>query len=177
MAARASAHAELQARVPIVDTTSAIISVQLRGDAAELARPSDQPASASRVSTKSRAWVGDERVKENLVPRVPFEMESAHHGETGRLTLVGELDIATVPRVEAAVEAILRAGTPRLTVDLSRLGFIDSSGLRLFIVLQQRASAEGWKLALVRPEAQALKVFRVSGVEDHLPFVEDASAA
>jgi anti-sigma B factor antagonist len=111
------------------------------------------------------------------VPTAPFEMESAHDGETGRLTLFGELDIATVPRVEAAVDALLQDGVKRLTIDLARLGFVDSSGLRLFIVLDQRAGAERWALALVRPEPQALKVFRISGVEDNLPFVEGASAA
>jgi anti-sigma B factor antagonist len=111
------------------------------------------------------------------VPQAPFEMESAHDGETGRLTLFGELDIATVPRVEEAAGALLEHDLKRLTIDLSRLGFIDSSGLRLFIVLDQRAGAEGWELALVRPEPQALKVFRISGVEDTLPFVEDVSAA
>jgi anti-sigma B factor antagonist len=110
------------------------------------------------------------------VPRAPFEIESAHDGQTGRLTLLGELDIATVPRVEEAVDAILQGGTQRLTVDLGGLGFVDSSGLRLFIVLQQRSGAEGWELALTRPQPQALKVFRLSGVEEDLPFVEDASA-
>jgi anti-anti-sigma factor len=111
------------------------------------------------------------------VPRAPFEMESAHDGQTGRLTLLGELDIATVPLVEEAVDAVLQGGTRRLIIDLSGLGFVDSSGLRLFIVLHQRAGAEGWTLALTRPEPQALKVFRLSGVEEDLPFVEDASAA
>jgi anti-anti-sigma factor len=111
------------------------------------------------------------------VPQAPFEMESAHDGKTGRLTLLGELDIATVPLVEEAVDAILQGGTQRLMVDLSGLGFVDSSGLRLFIVLHQRAGAEGWALSLTKPEPQALKVFRLSGVEDDLPFVEDASAA
>lgn len=111
------------------------------------------------------------------MPQAPFEMESAHDGDTGRLTLLGELDIATAPRVEEAVDVLLREDLRRLTIDLSRLGFVDSSGMRLFIVLDQRASAEGWELALVRPEPQALKVFRLSGVEDALPFIEDVSAA
>ena len=44
------------------------------------------------------------------MPEVPFEMESAHDAQTGRLALVGELDIATVPRVEEAVDVILGAG-------------------------------------------------------------------
>jgi anti-sigma B factor antagonist len=130
----------------------------------------------ARKRGRARKRVTERRVKENFVPEVPFEMESAHDAQTGRLALVGELDIATVPRVEEAVDVILQAGVRELTVDLSRLGFVDSSGLRLFIVLHQRARSEGWSLVLIRPEPQALRVFRVSGIEDELPF-EDASAA
>ncbi len=111
------------------------------------------------------------------MPQAPFEMDSANDGETGRLTLFGELDIATVPRVEEGVNALLAAGAKRVTIDMRAVGFVDSSALRLFIVLDQRAGAERWTLALTRPEPQAMSVFRISGVEDSLPFVEDAQAA
>jgi anti-sigma B factor antagonist len=111
------------------------------------------------------------------VPQTQFEMESASDGSTGRLSLTGELDIATVPRVQQAVDAMLAAGVAHVTIDLAGVGFVDSSGLRMFIVLAQRATPEGWTLALTRPTPQALTVFRVSGVEHELPFVEDTSAA
>lgn len=110
------------------------------------------------------------------MPQTPFEMQSTNDGSAGRVTLTGELDIATVPRVQQAVDAMLAEGVSRITIDLAGVGFVDSSGLRLFIVLDQRATSEGWTLALTRPTPQALTVFRVSGVEDELPFVEDASA-
>lgn len=111
------------------------------------------------------------------MPQTPFELETVSDGQTGTLGLTGELDIATVPRVEQAIDALLSAGVESVTIDLSGVGFVDSSGLRLFIVLDQRASADGWTLALTRPSRQALTVFRVSGVEDELPFIEDASPA
>ena len=111
------------------------------------------------------------------MPQTPFEMDSTNDGAKGRVTLTGELDIATVPRVQQAVDAMLAEGVTQITIDLAGVGFVDSSGLRLFIVLDQRATSEGWTLALTRPTPQALTVFRVSGVEDELPFVEDPSAA
>ncbi len=111
------------------------------------------------------------------MPQAPFEMESAIDGETGTLRLSGELDIATVPRVEEAVERLRAGGADQLMLDLQGLDFVDSSGLRMCIVLQQRADAEGWSLRMRRPGEQALAVFRLSGVEATLPFVEDASAA
>jgi anti-sigma B factor antagonist len=109
------------------------------------------------------------------VPGVPFEINVVRDHESATVTLAGELDIATVPRVEEAIEATLTDELQVLTVDLSGLGFVDSSGLRLFIVLDQRAAEQGWELRLLRPDAQVLTVFQVSGVEENLPFIEDAS--
>jgi anti-sigma B factor antagonist len=111
------------------------------------------------------------------VPNVPFEIAVVHDRESATVTLSGELDIATVSRVEEAVAATLTGEVRTLTIDLSGLGFVDSSGLRLFIVLDQRATEQGWELRLLRPDAQVLTVFQISGVEENLPFVEDASVA
>ncbi|HWF32826.1 MAG TPA: STAS domain-containing protein [Solirubrobacteraceae bacterium] len=109
------------------------------------------------------------------MPGTPFEINVVRDRASATVTLAGELDIATVPRVEEAIEATLTDEVQQLTVDLSGLGFVDSSGLRLFIVLDQRAAEQGWELRLLRPDAQVLTVFQVSGVEENLPFVEDAS--
>ncbi|MEA2152324.1 MAG: anti-sigma factor antagonist [Solirubrobacteraceae bacterium] len=104
----------------------------------------------------------------------PFEIDTANQADTGCLTLSGELDLATVPRAQAAVDAALARGARTLILDLSAVSFIDSSGLRLFIVLHQRATAEGWRLSLIRPQERAMTVFRVSGLEENLPFAESA---
>jgi anti-sigma B factor antagonist len=102
-------------------------------------------------------------------------MHATRDGESATVTLSGELDIATAPRVEELIETTLAQDVATLTVDLGGLSFVDSSGLRLFIVLDQRAAEQGWTLRLLRPSTQALTVFRISGVEENLPFVEDAN--
>jgi anti-sigma B factor antagonist len=106
-----------------------------------------------------------------------LEISSAREAETGRLTLNGELDLATVPRVQAAVDELLARAVRELVIDLRGVGFVDSSGLRLFIVLDRRAAAEGWSLAMIRPGGAAMTVFEVSGAEENLPFIEDPSLA
>jgi anti-sigma B factor antagonist len=111
------------------------------------------------------------------VARTPFDIDTSSEAGAGRLTLSGELDLATVPRVQEAVDAALARGARTLIVDLSALSFIDSSGLRLFVVLHQRANAEGWTLSLIRPQERAMTVFRVSGLEENLPFSESARSA
>jgi anti-anti-sigma factor len=104
-----------------------------------------------------------------------FEIQSETQGDTARLTVSGELDIATVPRLEEAVATVLAQGARSVIVDLSRLAFVDSSGLRMFITLNDRASAEGWSLGLIRPPDPSYSVFRITGAEENLPFIEDPS--
>jgi anti-anti-sigma factor len=102
-----------------------------------------------------------------------FDIRSELNADTRRLTVVGELDIATAPRLEDEVQAMLARGPGHLIVDLRELTFIDSSGLRLFILLSDRAVEEGWTLSLVRPSGQVRPVFQISGADKNLPFVDD----
>jgi anti-sigma B factor antagonist len=104
-----------------------------------------------------------------------FEIHSDLQDDSARLTLSGELDLATVPQVEEAVATVLARGARRLVVDLSAITFVDSSGLRLFIVLNDRAAAEGWTFALIRPSDRPLSVFQITGAEKNLPFIEEPS--
>lgn len=106
----------------------------------------------------------------------PLQVESLQEGERVRLTLIGELDIATVPRLEDAIETALAGGARQLVVDLRSLGFLDSSGLRQFIVLADRAREESFRLVLVRPEKAVLQVFQITRAEEHLPFVDEPPA-
>jgi anti-anti-sigma factor len=103
----------------------------------------------------------------------PLEIEQQLDGTSARITLRGELDIATVPRLEGVVASILDQAPSELTIDLRELSFLDSSGLRQFIVLADRSEAEGWRLALVRPAPPALSVFQITRAEENLPFVDE----
>jgi anti-anti-sigma factor len=105
-----------------------------------------------------------------------FAIESQVQADTARMAVTGELDIATVGQLETEVEAVLARGVRRLILDLSGLTFIDSSALRLFIVLSDRSAGEDWQLSLIRPSGPALSIFQISGAEEHLPFIEDPGA-
>ena len=102
-----------------------------------------------------------------------LEIDEDVAGADARLTLRGELDIATVPLLQDAVAAALERSPSELTIDLRTLSFLDSSGLRQFILLAERAEQEGWRLALVRPGPPALSIFQVTRAEENLPFVDE----
>ncbi len=103
----------------------------------------------------------------------PLQIERHHDPVGPRLVLRGELDIATAPRMQEAVDAALAEAPELLVLDLRELSFLDSSGLRQFIVLAGRAEQEGFRLALVRPAPPALSVFQITRAEENLPFVDE----
>lgn len=89
------------------------------------------------------------------------------------LTPFEELDLASAPRLETAIGEALRSGSRQLVLDLSRLTFVDSSGLRLFLVLCRRSRSEGWRLTLTRPSAPVSTLFEIAGAEPSLPLVRE----
>lgn len=111
-----------------------------------------------------------------MIMRSQFAIESELVEDSGRLTVVGELDIATVPRLRQAAQGLLARAAGHLTIDLSRVTFIDSSGLSLFIALNDRATGEGWTLSLTRPSGNAFTVFAITGADKNLPFIDKRSA-
>jgi anti-sigma B factor antagonist len=108
-----------------------------------------------------------------MIKPSPFEIHCEVNTDTAYIIPAGELDIATAPQLEEQVQAMLAQSACHVVIDLSKLTFIDSSGLRLFIVLSALATAEGWTLNLIRPSGQALSVFQISGADESLPFIED----
>lgn len=106
----------------------------------------------------------------------PLQIERVAGGAQALLTLRGELDIATLPRLEEALEAVLAERPERLVLDLRPLAFLDSSGLRQFIVLADRAQLEGWELVLVRPGPPMLSIFQITRADENLPFVDEPPA-
>jgi len=93
-----------------------------------------------------------------------------------RIELRGELDLATAPQVEEALEGAESAEPPLIALDLSQLSFLDSSGLRTIVAADGRAREAGRRLAVVKGPEAVQRVFTITGLEDRLELVEDASA-
>lgn len=80
----------------------------------------------------------------------------------GRVSLAGELDIATVPALEEAL-ADLSSDGASLVLELAELTFMDSTGLRAFVRVARQREAVG-RLVLRGPTGRVLEVLDISGV-------------
>ncbi|MCU1359417.1 MAG: putative anti-sigma factor antagonist [Ilumatobacteraceae bacterium] len=83
------------------------------------------------------------------------------------LVLAGELDAHTAPQLaERLVE--LPPGDGVVVLDVERVEFMDSSGLRVVIDVHQRAVEANRRLVLRHPTAAVQRLLEISGLSDHI---------
>jgi anti-anti-sigma factor len=94
------------------------------------------------------------------------------------VTLGGYIDLSTGAQLRDVLEAAAHTG-PFLIVDMSRLGFMDSTGLSVLVDTYRRLDKRGGMLALAGPQPIVAKVLSISGLDLVLnvhPNVADAVA-
>lgn len=95
----------------------------------------------------------------------------------GVLTLAvsGDVDWDAVLKLEPEWETAIDAGAlTDVTIDLTQVRFVDSTGISLLASAVDRIRARGARARILKPEPHVFRVFEVVGVEDMLPFVDDA---
>ena len=85
--------------------------------------------------------------------------------------LNGELDLALVDHLEAALPVVHRGET--LVVDLGELRFIDSVGVRVLMRLDVEARADEWSLVLVRARGHVKRVLELCHVHERITMLDD----
>jgi len=98
--------------------------------------------------------------------------EIVREGDAGRVGVRGALDLATVPILEAELAALRHAGFRRVILDLSELGFMDSTGLRCILERDAEARQDGFSFALIAGPPAVQRVFEVTGMATRLTFVD-----
>jgi anti-sigma B factor antagonist len=106
--------------------------------------------------------------------------------DTSLLQVEGDLDLASAPSLKWALADLQSAGSRHVVVDLSRVGFIDSTALGV-LVGAQRALDPGVRLAIACSEENVLRIFELTGLDgmfeivatlqDALGFVQGSTTA
>ena len=94
-----------------------------------------------------------------------------------RLALDGEFDLSNAPQVEDVLKEIESQRPSLLVLDLRELTFMDSTGLRVMVSADARARDDSRRLAIVQGPEAVHRVFRITGLDDHLEIVETPEAA
>ncbi|MEV5957897.1 STAS domain-containing protein [Streptomyces sp. NPDC051987] len=92
------------------------------------------------------------------------------------LALSGELDFPAGARAAAVTDGLLLGGRD-LTVDLTRVGFMDAGGLGMLLRLRLRVVADGGVLGLCGVRPQVRRVLQLTETEARFGSVLTGTAA
>lgn len=97
-------------------------------------------------------------------------------GQYGVVAVLGDLDSTTAWKLDEALSSVEAGEAMAIVLDLSRLDFMDSTGLHLITEAEQRATKCGRRFAVVRGKDPVQRVFEVTGLDLHLEFVDDVDS-
>jgi anti-sigma B factor antagonist len=83
---------------------------------------------------------------------------------TSVVTVTGELDLTTAPRLKWMLHDLLAAGRSKQVVDLTDTTFMDSTALGVLVGVN-KSLGEGARLAIVCSRPNVLKIFELSGMD------------
>jgi anti-sigma B factor antagonist len=99
-----------------------------------------------------------------------LRMRSFRAGGAHVIELAEEFDIAAAPGVERELARVEASDARTVVLDLRRLAFIGSSGLRIIVLAHRRL---GERLVVVRGPRSVQRVFELCDMETPLPFVDE----
>ena len=106
-----------------------------------------------------------------------FEVQDVVSGGRHRLVLTGELDLAPAAELEGMLLRLCGGGTKQIALDLSKLRFMGSVGLRLILLARELCKEHGYEFHLIAGPANIQRVFEMTGLLDVLPFQTNDSSA
>ena len=93
-----------------------------------------------------------------------FSVRTEQHGDAAVVIPTGELDLATAPALEDALQTAFEEGAGRVVLDLRELEFIDSSGLRTLLTARRQAEEGGAEFPLVAGHRSLERKLEIAGV-------------
>jgi anti-sigma B factor antagonist len=107
----------------------------------------------------------------------PVEAQDATGDGSHTLVLSGELDIASSAELKARLLQLCANQTTAITLDLSGLTFMDSTGLFMVLFAKELADTHGYDFLLIPGSPTIQHVFELTGLLDALPFKTDGTKA
>lgn len=89
----------------------------------------------------------------------------------------GEVDLASIGKLEAMLTDLQAEGKTRLVIDLSGVSFIDSIGLEALVLAHQRSADHNGDLRLAAPQAIVARVLELTALDQVLHIDSTLEAA
>jgi anti-sigma B factor antagonist len=104
-------------------------------------------------------------------------VDEAVDDTTHVVSLRGELDAVTAPRLGSRLFGLADEGKRAVVVDLSEVTFMDSTGLGVLLNALRHFNVRHGQLVLVCPTERVLRPFQITGLTGHLTIFDSREKA
>jgi anti-sigma B factor antagonist len=108
---------------------------------------------------------------------LPLAVERTSRDGVDVLFVEGEIDVASAPRLIAALNDAVAEAARSVIIDLTSVGFMDSTGLALLINAHRRLAVRRKGFAVVCPAGPLRRVFEITDMVDTLRVCPDRETA
>ncbi len=105
---------------------------------------------------------------------------SLNHRKEGDHTVLevgGEVDVYTAPKLRERLVELVSDGHYKIIVDMTKVEFLDSTGLGVLVGGLKRVRSHDGSLALVCSQERILKIFRITGLTKVFPIYDTLDEA
>jgi anti-sigma B factor antagonist len=99
-----------------------------------------------------------------------------HEPEYVLVTVAGEVDFASAPRLRERLFALAATGRP-LMADLDRVSFIDAAGLGVLAGAARQAAAHGASLRVICARRRVRRLFSLTRLDQAVPLAASLAEA
>ena len=105
-------------------------------------------------------------------PTADFDVTTAVDNGAATVTVRGEVDVYTAPRLRERLYAVVGDGAHRVVLDLAEMTFIDSTGLGVIVGTLKRLRERDGDLVLRAPSRSTKKVLEITGLTRIIEIIE-----
>jgi anti-anti-sigma factor len=103
-----------------------------------------------------------------------LDIQSAVDAKTARIALTGELDASSAPALRETVDKVLSGKPTQLVLQVEKLSFMASAGLRILIFAKQKQP--NLKIYLIKPQPAIVETLHKTGFYDGVYVTENEPA-
>jgi anti-anti-sigma factor len=89
----------------------------------------------------------------------------------------GRIDATNAAAAESEVLAVLDRSGPSVVIEMSKVAYLSSAGLRVLLVAAKSARSRGGKAIVVAPQAAVMEVLAMSGFDKIIPIADTLETA
>jgi len=93
------------------------------------------------------------------------------------IKLIGDLDIIGVDAIETQFTGYCAGENPRVLVDLSKVEFLASIGIRLLTLNAKSVFSRGGRMVLLSPTSEVRSVLEITGIPAIIPIYDGLESA